>query len=713
MFFVEKTKGEVAIIYVPRNSFQIRDTYKVMPAYTQMNGRSLSGFKHLIFKQQEGSQCSLVFFLIHHIDANNSLFLQEYWKIVGVASVEQFQRMHGIQNSNMTCLLKIPTLGKVFVPFVTAFPVDVTALPGDALTVNQAEVSKLVSENFRVNFSYPSIEYKNDHSMILDKPFPLTDDSNEYIVKKGIEYSVDSANDGTIWINLSSTNFARTVKPLPELSPSEPLNHSEHKYVNIMSGQKLPRHVSSVREVRSASSFYETFDSKDAFERKQGNTRFSARKFWFEQTSLKQGVALIEALASTSKRSNQCGLFDELGEIPLVHKIIQRSDKFVFANNQRYSKPAKGLYGSGVLRMPNNMKVRVVSLSYEAQDLQEEAIFNNVTDRVKFLYKNCVPLLSRDDMLLTTHEKFRDTDYRNFFNPEFSYLIYLAPADVNAGADHERRQVIEQQNRWVLEAAKTNRVRFVPFNNWDQYTVANALLKLGLRHGAIPWKIDSISPDAPDHLFCGIDLGHNVREQISNLTITLVDNNGRLKDVYEKKGLPLNEAILYQELLQGFQFLLKRVSLPLKQMTVHRDGIFREINGFKEIEAIDRILTSLGVEQLNLVEVAKSGVPMIGFRLDQENATEYLDGFSGYYLYNDPLSYLITSEQSLSTGTSPVPIKIRRVHGDKDIRRITEEIYWLTKPYSINIFEPSKLPITTLIANNRSYSRDLLHFTSE
>ncbi|BAZ32439.1 hypothetical protein NIES4074_49440 [Cylindrospermum sp. NIES-4074] len=64
------------------------------------------------------------------------------------------------------------------------------------------------------------------------------------------------------------------------------------------------------------------------------------------------------------------------------------------------------------------------------------------------------------------------------------------------------------------------------------------------------------------------------------------------------------------------------------------------------------------------------------------------------------ISYLITNDQTLRTKTAPKPLKFRKVYGYKTITTLTEEIYWLT-------------PITTLLANNFSYSKNLIHFTTE
>jgi len=109
---------------------------------------------------------------------------------------------------------------------------------------------------------------------------------------------------------------------------------------------------------------------------------------------------------------------------------------------------------------------------------------------------------------------------------------------------------------------------------------------------------------------------------------------------------------------------------------------------------------------VHLVEVIKNEIPLIGFKCSEN----YLDSFEGLYFLAGDTAYLVTNDQSLNTKTAPKPLKIRKVAGDKTIEELTEEIYWLTKPYSINLFMPSKLPLSTLLANNLSYSKLLNHF---
>ncbi|PAX55238.1 Piwi domain-containing protein, partial [Brunnivagina elsteri] len=292
-----------------------------------------------------------------------------------------------------------------------------------------------------------------------------------------------------------------------------------------------------------------------------------------------------------------------------------------------------------------------------------------------------------------------------------SYIVHLI---------NSKDTQIEEVNAKIIEALKAHLqiLKFEIINTFQENTLANCLLKLGLYNKAIPWKIDCIDSHDKSHIFIGIDLGHNHQHGSTNLTLTAIDNHGcLLTKPYQRKNLPLNETIPYSELIKGFQNILNKSLNNDICITVHRDGVYQE-----NIDDYHLVMRELGIKKYNLVEVTKSGVPLIGFYSISQGKTNYLDGFSGYYIFikdtnqspqpND-ISYLITNDQSLKTKTAPSPLKIKKVYGDKDITRITEEIYWLTKAYSANLFEPTKLPITTHLANNFSYTKNLIHFTTE
>jgi hypothetical protein len=193
--------------------------------------------------------------------------------------------------------------------------------------------------------------------------------------------------------------------------------------------------------------------------------------------------------------------------------------------------------------------------------------------------------------------------------------------------------------------------------------------------------------------------------------VTAINNQGCFIDCIKVKDIEMNEKIPMNIVKDTFKRLFRKIQkkkLQVNNITIHRDGrFFENINEFTE--AIRNALERQSQININLVEVIKNEVPLIGFK----NKEHYLDSFEGLYFYSGDTSFIVTNDQSLATKTAPKPLKIKKVFGDKTIQQLTEEIYWLTKPYSINLFIPSKLPLTILLANNLSYSGDLMHFITE
>jgi len=714
MFFLSSAR---VAVYIPQNKFPIKgDYFNLKFQYTSLNGLRVQDSKYLVEKQVMQNGALLRFFLIHNFEESDGgfkLFLQQYFKIDNSLQVDKFLKFYNIEAVKRQCLLNLESLDKQisftanFEPFVTALPVN-KIITDEILGKNQQEISRGISDKFRENFVGQNTEFKNRFAIILNSS-KITDDKQEFLVKKGIEFSVEFGNQEEIWINLTNTNFSRTSKPITQLSISEPINHRLHHFVNIVTGNQLPWSVTSVSKTKFAENFYETFSTSEAAEKFAHNLKFSQKKFWFEQTNLYQTIQLISEMKQISNNRHEITYFDRIGQIPFKYKIVHRRKKFIFANDTLHYTAAKGLNHSGVLCMPKNLKIKLI-ISNQVVEVQEiKTIIANINQRITFLYKTSVSLISEIDLIVFDYKNFTEQILRHSIQGQkgYSYIVHLTPFNTAIlDNKNEQRQVIEQTNQKIIELLKEHRVRFTTINDLDQYVVANALLKMGLKHKAIPWKIDFIDVKDNQHIFIGIDLGHNHTRKISNLTLTAIDNHGCIIKSYEKKELPLNEVISLMELQNAFTYLFKNIDTKEKQITVHRDGIFKELDNFHAI------FQELGIKSYNLVEVIKGEVPLIGFRLIDESNVLYLDGFEGYYVYIDDLSYLITNDQSLNTGTSPTPLKIRKRFGYKSITQLTEEIYWLTKPYSINIFLPSKLPITTLLANNLSYSRDLIHFTT-
>jgi hypothetical protein len=376
-----------------------------------------------------------------------------------------------------------------------------------------------------------------------------------------------------------------------------------------------------------------------------------------------------------------------------------------------YTAP-KGLNKSGVFKMPEKLELKLVVSSRQLAIEPLSEIVKNINDRLKFLYKNFVAPIYDADVIVFDYNNFsQDSLESQLENTQYSYILHLIDTKEVKLNDKIQLEKIDLINKHLAETLKKNSLAFVIVNSLNENVIANSLLKLGLKNKAIPWKIKDVDPQDPDHIFIGIDLGHNHTDKLSNLTITVIDNFGcLLQKPYTRKNLQFNEVISYEELVRAFKWIVKHLPRHINGITIHRDGLITQ----KELEYFHKVMDEVKISKYNLVEVIKSAVPRIGFYSNYNNETIYLDGFMGYYIFANDISYLITNDQSLrTTGTVPNPLKIKKVYGYKKISSLTEEIYWLTKAYSISIFEPTHLPITTLLANNLSYSRNIVHFTTE
>jgi hypothetical protein len=714
MFLLTPAK---AAVYVPNYSKDIKDYYTLNLASTLCENVQIDDCKYLFFKKQSHHYIKLTLFIIHDVKRINEeeyeLFLQQYLQINEKSNTSLFLKLFQLDNISQPSVINLQTLEQErqifstnFNPFVTAIPAKLKII--DLNNYEQHEIIHKITQRFREAFIQKSeLEFKNKRSIILNSR-AIMDDAHRFIVKKGVEYSIEFVTSEKIWINLRYTNFSRTVKSVRDLSLKEPIEHGQHKLVNIITGDLISKKIQYVSELKEAEHIFDTFDSHEAFQERYETQRFSKEKFHFEQTNLQETIAIINDLHQISDNQLKIANLANINNIKYSYKIIPKRRKYIFANRELHHTPKEGLLQAGVLKMPDNFKVKLLVSTQKLKTELLSGIISNINARLQFLYKGFVPSLTETDVITFDYNQFKEESLTEQLGErKFNYVLHLIDPKENQPKYSIQRETIDLTNTQVIDALENSQF-FNIINTFEQYTLANSILKLGLKNKAIPWKIDCIDPQDEAHIFIGIDLGHNHRDELSNLTLTAIDNHGCLIKTYTKKGLALNEVVSYPELVEAFKTILNRWKNQYQGITIHRDGKFQE-----DIEYYHRVMRELGITNYNLVEVTKSGTPLIGFHSISQGKSIYLDGFSGYYIYIDEISYLITNDQSLKTRTAPSPLKIRKVFGYKKITELTEEIYWLTKAYSINIFESSKLPITTLLANNLSYSKNLRHFTTE
>ena len=401
--------------------------------------------------------------------------------------------------------------------------------------------------------------------------------------------------------------------------------------------------------------------------------------------------------------------FERLNELEWKYHFVKRERKLIFYSGELHYTSSKGLYHSGVLQVPENLKLQLLVSKNAFEANGAKRILEKVNEAIFFLYKESIDKLSEEDLLIYDYNGFKPASFSGKLGNDKSVLTYLIdPNKTKHRLSQTQKEKATSINQQIIDILKQSSSAFSLIGEIDMYVFANAILKIGLRNGAIPWKMDSIDKNDSNHIFIGIDLGHNHETRKSNLTLVAINNQGCFIDCVKADGIEINELIPINIINKTFKRLFKKIEkkkIQTNNITIHRDGRFFE-NIAEFINAVKTASHTAKVLKINLVEIIKNEVPLIGFQCKDK----YLDAFEGLYFVAGDTSYLVTNDQSLRTNTAPKPLKIRKKYGDKTIEDITEEIYWLTKPYSINLFMPSKLPLTTLIANNLSYSSDLNHF---
>ncbi len=413
-------------------------------------------------------------------------------------------------------------------------------------------------------------------------------------------------------------------------------------------------------------------------------------------------AALMAATKDNAKPGAVPIALDEVGLPPnMKFRIIHQRKNLVFGAGEMHWTVGKGLFHSGVLKLPRLKEIGIVHYGNAAQDLPKKI----VDEAIHFLFKDKIPPVDSKNILKFEYDApFSEDALRLSLSKKAGWIVFL----LEAKTDDPKKKMIDMRNQEVINAIKGAKVMFSVASEIKRETTANMLAKIGIRRKGIPWKMGSVNVEENDHVFIGIDLGHDRRKRVANLSMVAIDNQGCVLAWQVLEGLNMTETIAEADLGLCYQELLKQIRKPLNGVTIHRDGI--------AVEGLDlhlKVLANLGVVEVSFLEVIKENVPILGFRAMHESKLIWLDAFRGYYVHTDKLAFLVTSDQSRDLGAAPVPIKLRMLQGQRGIRAMTEEVFWLTMAYSVNLFLPSKLPITTLLANNIAYTGDLIHFSTE
>lgn len=202
--------------------------------------------------------------------------------------------------------------------------------------------------------------------------------------------------------------------------------------------------------------------------------------------------------------------------------------------------------------------------------------------------------------------------------------------------------------------------------------------------------------------FIGLDLGHTTvgDEKYSNLATVIFDSHGIFIGKYVVKKIQRRENLVTANCIVAFQNLSKalhRNNLPQpQQLVIHRDGKLHSTDIDSLVEAVS---TVWGDIKLDIVEIIKSGFPIITVKDDNMKAINPTSG-SSYQDCEHKYAILVTNTQSDDNSATIKPIVIKHKFGESSFNIIVDQVYWFTKIYTENLYNSTRLPATTLKANN-------------
>lgn len=233
----------------------------------------------------------------------------------------------------------------------------------------------------------------------------------------------------------------------------------------------------------------------------------------------------------------------------------------------------------------------------------------------------------------------------------------------------------------------------------DNFQLSNFVIKCLTKLGGI-LNIIKNTHEPDSCYFAGIDLGHSIKKDgVSKLAIAFFDNKGIFIKGFVEEKSKKDESVGFQYIGEVFKKFIKNIEkhnlVKPTKLIIHRDGklLANDVN-----HIVEQAKQFLKISDLDIIEIIKSGHPILAKYIDRN----YENPQSGEYWIFDEMKYaiLITNTQSGESGDVIKPIIIKHHNGKSNFNNILEQIYWFTKVYTDNLYNPTRLPATTQKANN-------------
>jgi len=264
----------------------------------------------------------------------------------------------------------------------------------------------------------------------------------------------------------------------------------------------------------------------------------------------------------------------------------------------------------------------------------------------------------------------------------------------------------KNEPRHLFEALRSRRddvwYRPAQVENIEQTAVrVNLAVQLGAEMGGIPWRLVEMPGMGDNDVFLAVDLGHRPSEHRSTVAGALFDNLGEEVECWIRRDVDLNERVrtdlakrLIDELLAGYKH--KRGQLP-RSVVLHRDGCFLE-----DWKIYQSALADQRIKTVDFVEIIKSGIPRIGALVS--GSAEPTDPESGTIVLYRENAWLVTTTQSILGGVAPKPILVRKIAGNRSIKELAKQVYWLAQIYDRSAFFARRLPKTIAVVDRAARS---------
>ena len=241
-------------------------------------------------------------------------------------------------------------------------------------------------------------------------------------------------------------------------------------------------------------------------------------------------------------------------------------------------------------------------------------------------------------------------------------------------------------------------VHCIDANTRENFEISNACFSHLVRAGAV---VPHVKSDAQvkDQYYMGIDLGHNAKEKISTLSVSLIDENfqwmasAAMVQPRHDEQIDQNTLMCLFEKMKQHLLDLKK---PITSLVIHRDGRFLKAD-------MDVLLTALACvfelseDRINILEVTKSGAPyMFGYR-----NSKYHNAAKGWYLLleEEQTGYLMSTDQTVQEDQLIQPIKIKNKIGSQPLDISVRQVYGMCCSYKDNLYFNSRMPATTYYAD--------------